>query len=95
VSTDPLDSHESFCGAEGLAYPLLSDPQGSVSTPLWLLAGANGPAAHVSDRPRGNASGAMGRCSAASPQSGGAPNPRGFPSLLSRLVLHLLLPLAA
>jgi peroxiredoxin Q/BCP len=31
ISTDPLDSHESFCGAEGLAYPLLSDPLGSVS----------------------------------------------------------------
>lgn len=31
ISTDPLDSHESFCGEEGLAYPLLSDPQGSVS----------------------------------------------------------------
>ena len=31
ISTDPLDSHESFCGAEGLAYPLLSDPKGRVS----------------------------------------------------------------
>ena len=31
ISTDALDSHESFCGAEGLAYPLLSDPKGSVS----------------------------------------------------------------
>lgn len=30
ISTDPLDSHGSFCGAEGLAYPLLSDPEGRV-----------------------------------------------------------------
>jgi peroxiredoxin Q/BCP len=30
VSTDPLDSHGSFCGAEGLAYPLLSDPEGTM-----------------------------------------------------------------
>lgn len=30
VSTDTLDSHGSFCGSEGLAYPLLSDPQGEV-----------------------------------------------------------------
>ncbi|MFM9100485.1 MAG: redoxin domain-containing protein, partial [Cyanobium sp.] len=25
------DSHASFCGSEGLAYPLLSDPGGAVS----------------------------------------------------------------
>ncbi|MEB3156711.1 MAG: peroxiredoxin [Cyanobacteriota bacterium] len=30
VSTDTLDSHGSFCGSEGLAYPLLSDPQGEM-----------------------------------------------------------------
>jgi len=30
VSTDTLDSHGSFCGSEGLAYPLLSDPQGDM-----------------------------------------------------------------
>lgn len=30
VSTDTLDSHGSFCGAEGLAYPLLSDPKGEM-----------------------------------------------------------------
>lgn len=30
VSTDSLDSHGSFCGSEGLAYPLLSDPQGTM-----------------------------------------------------------------
>lgn len=30
VSTDTLDSHGSFCGAEGLAYPLLSDPKGDM-----------------------------------------------------------------
>jgi peroxiredoxin Q/BCP len=30
VSTDSVDSHGSFCGAEGLAYPLLSDPDGTV-----------------------------------------------------------------
>jgi peroxiredoxin Q/BCP len=30
VSTDSPDSHGSFCGTEGLAYPLLSDPEGSV-----------------------------------------------------------------
>jgi peroxiredoxin Q/BCP len=31
VSADDADSHASFCGSEGLAYPLLSDPQGQVS----------------------------------------------------------------
>jgi peroxiredoxin Q/BCP len=31
ISTDTLDSHGSFCGEEGLAYPLLSDPRGAVS----------------------------------------------------------------
>lgn len=31
ISTDTVDSHGSFCGSEGLAYPLLSDPDGSVS----------------------------------------------------------------
>ena len=30
VSTDTLNSHGSFCGAEGLAYPLLSDPEGKM-----------------------------------------------------------------
>jgi peroxiredoxin Q/BCP len=30
VSTDTLDSHGSFCGSEGLAYPLLSDPNGEM-----------------------------------------------------------------
>ncbi|MEB3318648.1 MAG: peroxiredoxin [Cyanobacteriota bacterium] len=30
VSTDTLDSHGSFCGSEGLAYPLLSDPKGDM-----------------------------------------------------------------
>jgi peroxiredoxin Q/BCP len=30
VSTDTLDSHGSFCGSEGLAYPLLSDPGGEM-----------------------------------------------------------------
>jgi peroxiredoxin Q/BCP len=30
VSTDTLDSHGSFCGSEGLAYPLLSDPKGEM-----------------------------------------------------------------
>lgn len=30
VSTDSLDRHGSFCGEEGLAYPLLSDPEGAV-----------------------------------------------------------------
>jgi peroxiredoxin Q/BCP len=30
VSTDSPDRHGSFCGSEGLAYPLLSDPQGAV-----------------------------------------------------------------
>lgn len=38
VSTDSVDSHGSFCGAEGLAYPLLSDPSGKVSRQYgsWL-----------------------------------------------------------
>ncbi|MEY4353470.1 MAG: hypothetical protein RLZZ609_1711 [Cyanobacteriota bacterium] len=31
ISTDSLDRHGSFCGEEGLAYPLLSDPEGEVS----------------------------------------------------------------
>jgi peroxiredoxin Q/BCP len=31
VSADDEDSHASFCGSEGLAYPLLSDPGGEVS----------------------------------------------------------------
>jgi len=31
VSADDPDSHASFCGSEGLAYPLLSDPGGAVS----------------------------------------------------------------
>jgi len=30
VSTDTIDSHGSFCGSEGLAYPLLSDPRGDM-----------------------------------------------------------------
>jgi len=30
ISTDSPQTHGSFCGAEGLAYPLLSDPDGSV-----------------------------------------------------------------
>lgn len=38
ISTDTVDSHGSFCGAEGLAYPLLSDPDGTVSRQYgsWL-----------------------------------------------------------
>lgn len=31
VSADGTDDHLSFCGSEGLAYPLLSDPGGRVS----------------------------------------------------------------
>jgi peroxiredoxin Q/BCP len=31
VSADDSDSHSSFCGSEGLAFPLLSDPGGAVS----------------------------------------------------------------
>ena len=31
VSADDPDSHASFCGSEGLVYPLLSDPGGAVS----------------------------------------------------------------
>ena len=31
VSADDGESHESFCGSEGLAFPLLSDPDGAVS----------------------------------------------------------------
>ena len=30
ISMDSVDRHGSFCGAEGLAYPLLSDPDGTV-----------------------------------------------------------------
>jgi peroxiredoxin Q/BCP len=31
ISADNPDSHAEFCGSEGLAYPLLSDPGGNVS----------------------------------------------------------------
>ena len=31
ISADDPESHASFCGSEGLAYPLLSDPGGEVS----------------------------------------------------------------
>ena len=31
ISADDADSHAEFCGSEALAYPLLSDPGGSVS----------------------------------------------------------------
>jgi peroxiredoxin Q/BCP len=31
ISADDGDSHISFCGSEGLAFPLLSDPDGRVS----------------------------------------------------------------
>ena len=31
ISADDGDSHLSFCGSEGLAFPLLSDPDGQVS----------------------------------------------------------------
>ena len=31
ISADTADSHAEFCGSEGLAYPLLSDPNGVVS----------------------------------------------------------------
>lgn len=42
ISADDLDSHGSFCGEEGLAYPLLSDPQGRVSKSYgsWLAPSA-------------------------------------------------------
>lgn len=38
ISSDSPDRHESFCGAEGLAYPLLSDPDGAMSRAYgsWL-----------------------------------------------------------
>lgn len=38
VSADDVASHESFCDAEGLAFPLLSDVKGSVSKAYgsWL-----------------------------------------------------------
>ena len=31
ISADSAESHASFCGSEGLAFPLLSDPGGAVS----------------------------------------------------------------
>jgi peroxiredoxin Q/BCP len=31
ISADDTDAHASFCGIEGLAFPLLSDPGGAVS----------------------------------------------------------------
>jgi peroxiredoxin Q/BCP len=31
ISADDGESHQSFCGSEGLAFPLLSDPDGAVS----------------------------------------------------------------
>lgn len=38
VSADSAESHERFCGSEGLTYPLLSDPGGVVSRAYgsWL-----------------------------------------------------------
>lgn len=38
VSADDVASHESFCNAEGLVFPLLSDPEGTVSRAYgsWL-----------------------------------------------------------
>ncbi len=38
VSADDVRSHEEFCDAEGLAFPLLSDPDGAVSRAYgsWL-----------------------------------------------------------
>ena len=38
VSADDTEAHLSFCGSEGLAYPLLSDPGGRVSQSYgsWL-----------------------------------------------------------
>ncbi len=38
VSADSVESHEAFCDAEGLEFPLLSDPQGAVSKAYgsWL-----------------------------------------------------------
>lgn len=38
VSADDAEAHLSFCGSEGLAYPLLSDPGGLVSRRFgsWL-----------------------------------------------------------
>jgi len=38
VSADSVESHEEFCDAEGLEFPLLSDPDGSVSKAYgsWL-----------------------------------------------------------
>ena len=31
ISADSVDDHESFCESEGLSFPLLSDPDGTVS----------------------------------------------------------------
>jgi thioredoxin-dependent peroxiredoxin len=38
ISADSVDSHAEFCDAEGLDFPLLSDPQGRVSQAYgsWL-----------------------------------------------------------
>jgi peroxiredoxin Q/BCP len=38
VSADSVDSHAEFCEAEGLEFPLLSDPKGAVSKAYgsWL-----------------------------------------------------------
>lgn len=38
VSADSVESHEEFCDAEGLEFPLLSDPKGAVSKAYgsWL-----------------------------------------------------------
>lgn len=38
ISADSAESHERFCGSEGLTYPLLSDPGGVVSRAYgsWL-----------------------------------------------------------
>lgn len=38
VSADSVDSHQQFCSSEGLKFPLLADPDGSVSKAYgsWL-----------------------------------------------------------
>jgi peroxiredoxin Q/BCP len=42
VSVDPVDSHKGFCEKEGLAFKLLADTDGSVSTSYGSIRDYNG-----------------------------------------------------
>ena len=61
ISADSVDDHASFCESEGLSFPLLSDPDGTVSKAYGVLDGAILAATHFSDRSKRDSSSTMGR----------------------------------